>query len=488
MTTSIRFLLGEEPMEISSADPTMTVLQWLRGPGGRCGTKEGCAEGDCGACTVVLGEPGQEEGTVAYRAVNACIQFVPTLDGKQLLTVEDLRAPSGALHPAQQAMVEKHGSQCGFCTPGFVMSLFEMYEKAGAAPQNPAIEDQLTGNLCRCTGYRPIMDAARAMYALPRETRFAEAQGRVASALKALKRTTGLDYTSGGRQFIAPLTLEEMDAALAAHPGATMLGGGTDVGLWVTKQHRDLKTLIYTGACAPLHAITAHGDGSLTIGGGASLARASEVLGAYHPSLAILMRRFASSQIRNAGTLGGNVANGSPIGDSMPALLALGATVTLRSARGSRTLPLEAFYHDYMKNDRAPDEYVAAIDVPPLGARVFATYKLSKRFDQDISAVCAAFALTLEGGVVKEARLAYGGMAGIPKRAAGAEAALTGRVFDAAALKAALTALAEDFSPMSDMRASAAYRALAAANLLRRFQLEASGSVSAAELEVYDHA
>jgi xanthine dehydrogenase small subunit len=425
---------------------------------------------------------------VNYRAVNACIQFVPTLDGKQLLTVEDLRAGDGALHPAQQAMVDKHGSQCGYCTPGFVMSLFEMYEKTGAAPPDNSIEDQLTGNLCRCTGYRPIMDAARAMYALPREARFAEAKGRVAATLKTLKRTAGLDYSAGGRRFIAPLTLEEMDAALAAHPGATLLGGGTDVGLWVTKQHRDLKTLIYTGACAPLHAITAHGDGSLTIGGGASLARAAEVLGALHPSLAVLMRRFASSQIRNAGTLGGNVANGSPIGDSMPALLALGATVSLRSARGSRTLPLEAFYHDYMKNDRAPDEYVAAIEVPPPGSKVFATYKLSKRFDQDISAVCAAFALTIEGGVVKEARLAYGGMAGIPKRATGAEAALIGCAFDAAALKDALAALARDFSPLSDMRASAAYRALAAANLLRRFQLEASGSVPAAELEVYNYA
>ena len=469
MAEPIRFYFRNAVHAVSDVAPTQTILQHLREDLRCTGTKEGCAEGDCGACTVVIGS--LENGELELKAVNSCIQFTPTLDGKALFTVEDLQLPDGRLHPVQQALVECHGSQCGFCTPGFAMSLWGMYLKQeGQAPSRCQIDDALSGNLCRCTGYRPIIEAAGRMVELP-HAEFDRAA--VAEALQSLQRSEGASYAFEGRSFHAPRTLDELVALRSAHPQALILAGSTDVGLWVTKQMRELNDILYIGNVDELKAVT-ESDGMLHIGAGVTLQDAYAAVCRHYPDeLGEMWQRFASLPIRNAGTLGGNVANGSPIGDSMPWLIALGARLVLRGAQGERELALEDFYLGYQQKDLQADEFVAALRVPLAQAGVrFRTYKLAKRFDQDISAVCAAFALTLDGDVVKEARIAFGGMAATPKRAAQAEAVLTGRPWDEAALTEAMAALARDYAPLSDMRASSGYRMKTAQNLLRRFWLE----------------
>ncbi|HYE01562.1 MAG TPA: xanthine dehydrogenase small subunit [Alphaproteobacteria bacterium] len=484
MSDAIRFLLNGEPREVRGLSPTTTVLEYLRGWENKCGTKEGCAEGDCGACTVALAEAA-EDGGLAWRSVNACIQFLPTLDGKALYTVESLRAPDGALHPVQRAMVECHGSQCGFCTPGFVMSLFALTRNAPAA-DDETIHDALTGNLCRCTGYRPILDAARSLGAEAGDDHIRAAEAEVAATLRRLQRDDTFVYEHDGAHFFAPRKPKALAKLLDSLPNATLLAGGTDVGLWVTKQHRRLPTLVYTGNIAKLHRIR-RTEAGLEIGAAATHTEAFEALAGIEPSMRALWQRFASLQVRNAGTLGGNIANGSPIGDGMPPLIALGARIVLTAAEGSRELPLDEFYIAYRQTALRPGEFVERVIVPPLGPdTLFKTYKVSKRFDQDISAVCGGFAVRLEDGRVAEARLAFGGMAAIPKRAAAAEQALTGQVWGEAAVAAAMAALEADFQPLSDMRASAGYRGRVAANLLRRFWLEASGAVDLTQ--VYRHA
>ncbi|MYM30793.1 xanthine dehydrogenase small subunit [Duganella sp. CY15W] len=470
MSEPIRFYFRGAVQEIHHAAPTRTVLQHLREDLHCTGTKEGCAEGDCGACTVVVGSLNAA-GQLEMKAVNSCIQFAPTLDGKALFTVEDMQQPDGALHPVQQAMVECHGSQCGFCTPGFVMSLWGMYlDKDGQPAQRKEIDDCLSGNLCRCTGYRPIIDAAHRMTELPKVD-FDRAA--LTLQLQALQRDAGASYTAQGQTFHAPRTLEELVALRAAHPKATLLAGSTDIGLWVTKQMRELGDIIYLGHVTALQSVE-HKDGMLEIGAGVSLNDAYGALCKLYPQeLGELWQRFASLPIRNAGTLGGNVANGSPIGDSMPWLIALGSEVVLQGAAGRRVLPLEAFYLGYQKKDLQAGEFVAAVRVPLPRANVtFRTYKLAKRFDQDISAVCAAFAFTLDGNTVVDARIAYGGMAATPCRAPRAEASLTGLSWSETNLRVAMDMLAQDYAPLSDMRASNTYRMQTAQNLLRRFWLE----------------
>ncbi|QJE71748.1 xanthine dehydrogenase small subunit [Aerophototrophica crusticola] len=469
MRNEVRFLLGDEPVTLTGVDPTTTLLDWLRDQRRRTGTKEGCAEGDCGACTVAVGKP--VDGGIEYEAVNACIRFLPTLDGTRVLTVEDL-AKDGTLHPAQQAMVDCHGSQCGFCTPGFVMSLWVLHQDGPASPQR--VDDALAGNLCRCTGYRPIADAAQKMAELPAPPRDETA---ALARLQAWADGQTLDVSANGQRFVAPTTLDEFCDLAAAHPDACILSGGTDVGLWVTKQLKRLGTVIYTGKVAGLDAITDAGD-HLRIGAAVTYTQAQDALAALYPDMGELVRRIGGQQVRNMGTIGGNVANGSPIGDTPPALIAAGAGLELRLGRGVRVIPLERFFLDYRKQDRWPGEVVTAILLPkPAPGSLFRAYKVSKRFDQDISAVCGAFSIQLDGGVVRAARLAYGGMAGVPKRAANAEAVLVGRPWDEAAVRDAMAALAQDFTPMSDMRASAAYRAKVAANLLYRCWLETAAAL-----------
>ncbi len=471
----IRFYHRGQVVEVADAAPTRTLLDWLREDARCTGTKEGCNEGDCGACTVVLGElaaPG-DAGAVrglALKTVNACIQFLPTLDGKALFTVEDLEAiGDGHLHPAQKAMVECHGSQCGFCTPGFVMSLWSAYEHhnaRGSRPSRQQLADELSGNLCRCTGYRPILDAGQRMFELPRAD-FDTAP--VVAALQALQTDATFHY---GERYHAPRTLEDLAALRAARPDAKILAGSTDMGLWVTKGLRDLGELIYVGDVAELKRIEIR-DGALHIGAAASLEDAWRALAARWPSLEDVWLRFASPPIRHAGTMGGNVANGSPIGDAPPVLMALDAQIVLRSGRRVRSLPLREFYLDYMLNQLEAGEFVQGLTVPvPQPGWQVRAHKVSKRFDCDISAVCAGLAVKLEGDTVAGVRLVFGGMAATVRHAAKAEAALLGQPWTQATVDAARRALGDDFTPLTDMRASADYRLQVARNLLQRFWLE----------------
>jgi xanthine dehydrogenase small subunit len=480
MGRPIRFLLDGEVRELSGIDPTLTVLNLLRYHLRRTGAKEGCAEGDCGACTVVLGE--LEGGKVRFRAVNACILFAPVLDGRALFTVESL-GREGALHPVQQAMVDLHGSQCGFCTPGFVMSLYAA-QRDGAATDPASLKDALAGNLCRCTGYGPILAAGEAMGPDPQAAELPA----LAAALAAIQPAEGLALEHKGGRFFAPRSADELAAVLEANPEATILAGGTDVGLWVTKQHRDLSTVVSLNDAADLRDIDEvkanDGGGAIRIGAAVRYADAHEALAAMHPEYDELLRRLGGLQVRNLGTVCGNIANGSPIGDMPPALIAAGATLVLHKGAARREMPLEAFFLAYGEQDRQPGEFVEAVIVPKLPpGRVFKIAKLSKRFDQDISAVCLGLSVGVEAGRVTDARIAFGGMAATPKRATAAEAALAAQPWTAATVDAAAEALAQDFTPITDMRASASYRLEAAQNLLRRAFLESQGAARLRDLE-----
>jgi xanthine dehydrogenase small subunit len=468
---TIRFLMDGEVHTVEDFEPTTTVLQYLRDHLGRCGTKEGCAEGDCGACTVVLAELAGNK--IEYRAINACIRFLPTLDGKALFTVESLKAATGGeLHPVQRALVECHGSQCGFCTPGFVMSLYALYQ-TDRTPGEDVVRHALSGNLCRCTGYRPILAAAQRMYEYPNDIGAAR-DGELKKQLMAIRVTKEKRLTVASSTYVAPTTVAELAQALAARPDATILAGGTDVGLRVTKQYAELPTIVYIGNIAELKSIV-ETDQHLEIGAGVSLTDAFVALRAEYPDLWEIARRFASPPICNAGTLCGNVANGSPIGDSMPALICLGATVVLRSGADSRSIALEDLYLDYMKTDLRPGEFVAAVRVARAQKdQLFRSYKIAKRFEQDISAVCGAFAIELAAGHVRSARVCFGGMAATPRRAEACEEALVGADWSPAGIGKAIQALAKDFQPITDFRASQAYRIRVAGNLLQRCVAESS--------------
>jgi xanthine dehydrogenase small subunit len=450
----IRFLLDGEVIEAEEGDPTATVLDYLRYRLRRTGTKEGCAEGDCGACTVLLGELAGED--VEWRAVNACILFLPMLDGKALRTVESL----GGAHPVQRELVERHGSQCGFCTPGFVMSLYG--RSIGAAgTRGVPVGDVIAGNLCRCTGYGPIIAAGEAVPVAPEEDE------ALIAALRALRPAYG-----------HPTTADELADLLREQPETRIVAGATDVGLWVTKQHRDLGPIVFIGDIADLRQIE-ETEEALTLGAAVRYSGAREALARLHPDLGELVRRIGGVQVRNAGTIGGNIANGSPIGDMPPALIALGAELTLRRGSERRTIALEDFFLSYGKQDLRPGEFLESVRIPrPPAEMLFRAVKLSKRFDSDISGVCGAFALRIENGTVAQARIAFGGMAGVPARAPGCEAALIGRQWAEATVAAAAAALARDYEPLDDLRGSASYRRKVAANLLRRIWAEQSEPVS----------
>ncbi len=465
----VRLVLDGEVRELPGVDPCSTVLSWLRGAEHRCGTKEGCAEGDCGACTVVLGEP-DGAGGVKLLPVNSCILLVGALDGRALFTVESLKEPGGALHPVQEALVECHGSQCGFCTPGFVMVLWALYESEGE-PTRARIDEALQGNLCRCTGYRPIADAAQRAHRI--RERAPGAREALAAQLEGLRRDQGVTFAGGGHRFHAPRALDEAAGLLAGEPGARPLGGGTDLGLWVTKLHRPLGPVVHLAQVEALRRVERTAT-HLELGGAVTYAEALSPLAALHPALGDLVRRIGSPQVRNLATVAGNLATASPVGDGAPALLALGASLVLASGGGRREVPLEAFFLGYRSSALREGELLERIRVPLLvPGTLFRVYKVAKRRDQDIASVCGAFALTLdEGGRVAAARVAFGGMAAVPARARGCEAALLGELWGESAVEGALAALDADFNPLSDARAGADYRRLVARNLLRKSLLE----------------
>ncbi len=451
--TGISFVLNGTPVDVTGQPPTRTLLDWLREDRGLKGTKEGCNEGDCGACTVMVSDA---RGT---RAVNACILFLPQLHGKVVHTVEGLAAADGTLHPVQAAMVTEHGSQCGFCTPGFVVSM-----ATGHLNGVTDHDTHLAGNLCRCTGYAPIIRAAEVAARAP-----------VPEWLKA--QTEALPQVDAPAGVALSRSSDELAAWYAANPEGRLIAGATDVGLWVTKQLRDLGPVAFLAGVDDMRGIVVTDD-AIHIGAVTTIAELLPAIAPHFPGFASMLRRYGSAQVREAATLGGNIANGSPIGDSPPALIALGATLYLRKGDARRTLPLEEFFLDYGKQDRAPGEFVEAVSIPrpPEGQPDrLKCYKISKRFDQDISALLGCFNIAVENGRVTAARIAYGGMAGIPKRASAVEAALIGQPWTEEAVHTGLPVMAQDFTPLSDMRASAAYRLEAAQNLLLRYFLEDQG-------------
>jgi len=462
MSDSIRFWLDDRIETVSGLDPDLSVLDWLRYVAGRTGSKEGCAEGDCGACTVLVGD--LVSGAMQWRAINACIAFMPMLDGKALMTVESL-GDSGHLNPVQQAMVDLNGSQCGFCTPGFVMSLCGRAMGACGTKDVPVV-DVLAGNLCRCTGYGPILDAAYS------HAPFEHADSAIIQALEGLRRDLPLVIAKDGRRWTSLKSSDQLAEHLLRAPFASLIAGATDVGLWLTKKYQVLPEIFYIGDIEDLRQIEETPLG-VRFGAGVRYVEACDVLERLHPELSGLVRRIGAVQVRNSGTLGGNIANGSPIGDMPPAFIALGAILTLRCGPNRREIPLEAFFLSYGKKDLRPSEFVESIFVPrPEPSDLIRIVKLSKRFDSDISAVCAAIALKIDEGIIRQARVAFGGMAGIPCRAPQCEAELQGHPFSPSTLENAAQALSHDFQPLSDVRGTADYRLKVAGNILRRLCLE----------------
>lgn len=464
----IQFLLNRELRTEHALDPNVTVLNYLREHVGKPGTKEGCASGDCGACTVVVGE--LEGDRIRYRTLNSCLTFVSSLHGKQLITVEDLKH-QGQLHSVQQAMVDCHGSQCGFCTPGFVMSLFALQKNSSGYDKGQTME-ALAGNLCRCTGYRPIIDAAEQACCQKQPDQFDAAEAQTVAQLQAIAPHETAELNSGDKRCLVPLTIADLADFYVSNPQARLLAGGTDLALEVTQFHRELPVMIYVGHIEAMKRVEETAD-FIEIGAATPLSDCYESLAREYPDFGELLHRFASLQIRNQGTLGGNIGNASPIGDAPPLLIALGAEIVLRKGNQTRILPLDEYFLDYKVTARQDSEFIEKVRVPRARKnQSFRAYKVSKRLDDDISAVCAAFNLVIENGAVRKARVAFGGMAGIPKRASACEKALIGAAWYPGTVERACAALAEDFTPLSDFRASKEYRLLTAQNLLRKFFLE----------------
>lgn len=472
--SEIRFLLNGRDVALSDVGADDTLLDFLRLDQRLTGSKEGCAEGDCGACTVMVGRLTPKG--LRYETVNACIRFLASLDGCHVVTIEYLGGPDGRLSPVQKAMVDHHGSQCGFCTPGIVMSLYALW-MAHEQPTVAQVESALQGNLCRCTGYAPIIRAAQVVtdYGTASAEHLATERDSVTARLTAMRDGRRVEVSKGDSRAILPADVDDLAAVLKAAPEATIVAGSTDVGLWVTKFLKRISPAVFIGQLDGLKEITVTEE-AVTFGAGVTYSEAQDVIAQHYPHLVDYWDRIAGWQVRNMGTIGGNIANGSPIGDTPPVLIALGASITLRKGDARRQLPLEAFFLDYGKQDRVEGEFVESISIPRLAGGYHAAYKISKRREEDISSVAVGMQVTVEAGMITAARLAFGGMAGVPARAAAAEAALLGQPWSEASLLAAAEKLPEDFQPLSDMRATADYRMKVAQNLFRRFWLEQSGA------------
>lgn len=474
--SEIRFLLNGRNIALSDVGADDTLLDFLRIDQRLTGSKEGCAEGDCGACTVLVGR--LTDGGLVYETVNACIRFLASLDGCHVVTIEYLGGPEGRLSPVQQAMVEHHGSQCGFCTPGIVMSLYALWMQH-EHPTVKQVETALQGNLCRCTGYAPIIRAAEEVtnYGTPSAEHLATERDSVVASLKDLRDGKRVEVAKGDSRAILPADVDDLAAVLEAEPEATIIAGSTDVGLWVTKFLKRISPAVFIGQLDGLKAIEVTED-SVTMGAGVTYTEAQDVIAEHYPHLSEYWDRIAGWQVRNMGTVGGNIANGSPIGDTPPVLIALGASITLRKGATRRVLPLEEFFIAYGKQDRVAGEFVESITIPRVSTGHHAAYKISKRRDEDISSVAVGMNVQVENGMITAAVLAFGGMAATPKRAAAAEAALVGQPWSEATLVAAADKLPEDFQPLTDMRATSDYRMKVAQNLFRRFWHETNGDTA----------
>ncbi|WP_397475996.1 xanthine dehydrogenase small subunit [Pusillimonas sp.] len=476
MRKAIEFLFNGELRRLADFDPNMTVLRYIREVERAMGSKEGCAEGDCGACTAVVVE--QDDGALRYRAVNSCIQLLGTLDGKALLTVESLKH-SGQLHRAQKAMVAEHGSQCGFCTPGFVMSIFAGVQHE-VQPTRQAIDELLAGNLCRCTGYTPIINAAKNALQAGADGEWAARSDELLNKLKALSSNTGARVGVQRDAFVIPRSVEELAAYLVEHPDAALVAGGTDLGVHITKNHKQYECLVYLGCIPELKQIEVLPEG-VRLGAAVTYDAARKPLAELAPSIGQLISRIGAVQVRNLGTIGGNIGNGSPIGDMPPALIAAGAELTLRRGAQARKIALEDYFIAYGRQDINPGEFIESIWIPrPSPSSVLKVYKVSKRIEQDISGVCGAFNLefdsTADEITVAKARICFGGMAGTPLRAEACEQFLTGRAWTDETVARAREILENTYEPLSDARASSIYRNRLAGNLLHRYFLECQTS------------
>ena len=462
ISKTIKFVWNNKIIEIKNPDPNETLLNFIRLKLKKTGTKEGCSEGGCGACTVVLVE--EEKNDLNYKAINSCISFVTILHGKQLILVEDLLNNNGSLHPVQKAMVDYHGSQCGFCTPGFVMSLFAMHKKSSSFDEQ-IINDSLSGNLCRCTGYRPIIDAAKSLKKKKIFDKFQKLKERTLKLLKKIKFTS--ISINNGKKYFAPTNIRDLKKILNTYPNSKLLSGGTDLSLVVTKQRNNLDSLIYMGAITELNYIKKN-KSFIEIGATTPLIRVEEYIKKYYSDFNKILKRYGSLQIRNVATIAGNIATASPIGDMLPLLLSLDATVLTESLNKRKIIKIKDLFIGYRKTRLKKNEFIRAIKIPFYPKNIFKAYKISKRIDDDISSVCASFNFEIKNKKIKNVKIAFGGMSSIPKRAKYCEKILQNNEFTEKILTKAKQSLTKDFMPISDMRASKEYRIEIAKNLLTK--------------------
>jgi len=466
-SNKIKFVWENKVYSINNPDPNETLLNYVRLKLKKTGTKEGCAEGGCGACTVVLGE--LKNDNIIYKAINSCISFVPSLEGKQLILVEDLVKKNGTLHPVQDAMIKYHGSQCGFCTPGFVMSLFAMY-KNFSSYNNERICDSISGNLCRCTGYRPIIDAAKSLNKVSKLDQFYNNRKKTLKLLKKID-SKNLSYKNGNKKYFSPKNINQLKKIIKENPNSIFLSGGTDLSLQVTKERKEINNIISLNSIKELKFIKEK-NGNIEVGASTSLKEFELFIKKYYPDFNLILKRYGSDQIRNVGTIAGNIVTASPIGDTLPLLLSLDAKIVLQKISNKTVLPLKKFFISYRKTRLKKGEFIHSIIIPIFKKNIFKAYKISKRVDDDISTVCASFNLEIINNKIKNVKIAYGGMAPIPKRAINCEKTLVNSSLSEESFNKAMKKLERDFAPIDDMRASKSYRMEIAKNLLIKCFLE----------------